>query len=371
MKHLPALSLLFTLGPALLLKPVAAQPLRALWGFEAAGVFGGTPRETVEALRELGANAIFSNTLSPELLRALRSENVKVFTTVNVFGDQSLWRRYPQLRPMNSDGRLLEPKAGQGICPSQRWFWPRLLRTIAQYSDAGYDGVWLDFIRFSGYWEQIQPKLERTCFCDSSLADFARVTDITFPEDLLDKALEAGRDTTQTGNWKNAAKAAWILANHRAAWRNYNSYVITSFTRQAKETITKRNSNALLGLFLVPWQRGEFGDAIVDVLGQDYRKLSEHADVFSPMLYYELCGHEVEWIAPLVEYTARETGKPVWPIIQCDLGEDHRVSDDTFAAAVLSAGDPPSLGMIIFNHKALVAAKQTRILGSLWRSAEN
>lgn len=367
MKPLSSLLLFLTLGTLLLCNPATAQSLRALWGFEAVGAFGGTPEETVAAVQELGANAVFSNKLAPELLRALHAARIKVFTTVNVFGDQSLWKRYPQLRPMNSNGERLEPQAGNGICPAQRGFWPRMHRTIGQRIEAGYDGVWLDFIRFSGHWEQAQPQLERTCFCDSSLADFARSTGLTFPNDLAGALRDNSVDSTKTRSHENAAKAAWILANHRTAWRNYNTDLIAEFTRQSKEIVVKKNATALLGLFLVPWERSEYGFAMLDVFGQDYRKLREHADVFSPMLYHQLCGREVEWIARFVEYTAQETGKPVWPIIQCDLGPEHRVSDDTFAAAVLNASDPPAQGMIIFNHKALVAAKQTRILGSLWR----
>ncbi len=364
-------SLLFALCALPFTKPAEAQPVRALWGFEATGVFGGTPQETVAALQDLGANALFSNNLSAELSSALRAANIKVYATVNVFGENSAWRRHPELRPMNSNGELLTAQHGHGICPTQRWYWPRIQRTIAQRIEAGYDGVWLDFIRFSGFWEEARPKLERTCFCDSTLADFSRTAGIAFPEELAEiAAANAQSDTTSGRDHGNAAKAAWILANHRSAWRHYIGNVIADFARQAKETMARKNANATLGLFVVPWQREEFNAAMPDVLGQDFRKLREHADVFSPMLYHELCGREVDWIAQFVEYTAKETGKPVWPIIQSDLGKDHRVSDDTFAAAVLSALDPPSQGVIIFNQKALLEAKQTRILSSLWRTAQ-
>lgn len=348
----------------------AAQPTRALYGFEATGVFGGTEQETIAALQELGANAVFSNNLSPALLRSLRAANIKVYATVNVFGEQSQWKRNPQLRPMNSNGERLEPAQGNGICPTQRWYWQRVLRTITQRAEAGYDGVWLDFVRFSGFWEQSKPKLERVCFCDSTLADFSRTTGITFPENLPAPTLSALADSSRARDLDNAAQAAWILANHRSAWRNYLGNVVTSFVQQAKDALVKKNANVALGMFAVPWQREEFNFAIVEVLGQDYRKLREHVDIFSPMLYHELCGREVDWIARFVEYTAKETGKPVWPIIQSDLGKEHRVSDDTFAAAVLSALDPPSQGVIIFHHKALLEAKQTRILGSSWRVAQ-
>ncbi|MEK7728753.1 MAG: hypothetical protein AAB354_10100 [candidate division KSB1 bacterium] len=349
---------------------VAAQPTRALYGFEATGMFGGTGEETVTALQDLGANAVFSNNLSPELLRSLHTANIKVYATINVFGEHALWKRHPNLRPMNSNGEELEAKPGNGICPTQRWYWPRVLRNIAQRAEAGYDGVWLDFIRFSGYWELPKPKLERVCFCDSTLVDFSRATGIVFPENLPAPTLSAPADSARVRDLDNAAKAAWILAHHRSAWRNYLGNVIADFARQAKETLAKKNAPVTLGMFVVPWQREEYNFAMVEVLGQDYRKLREHVEVFSPMLYHELAGREVDWIARFVEYAAKETGKLVWPIIQCDLGAEHRVSDDTFAAAVLSALDAPSQGVIIFNHKALLDAKQTRILGSSWRVAQ-
>lgn len=344
-----------------------AQTTRALWGFEATGAFGGPPQETIAALQELGANAVFGNNLAPELLRSLRAANIKVYATVNVFGDQSLWKRHPNLRPMNNNGEAVEAKQGSGICPTQRWYWPRAQRNLTQRLDAGYDGVWLDFIRFSGHWEQAKPKLERVCFCDSTLEDFSRATGLVFPADLSVSTILASADSARPRDLDNAAKAAWILANHRSAWRNYLGNVIASFVQQAKEAVVKKNTNATLGAFVVPWQREEFNYAMVEILGQDYRKLREHIDVFSPMLYHELAGREAEWIARFVDYTAKETGKPVWPIIQCDLGKEHRVSDDTFAAAVLNALDAPSQGVIIFNFKALLEAKQTRILGSSWR----
>ena len=366
MKPLSLFALLFFS----LLNTSAAQPVRALYNFDATGPFGGTTQETINALQELGANAVFSNNLSPELLRGLRAANIKTYATINVFGEQFLWKRHPNLRPLNSNGELLEAAPGNGICPTQRWYWPRVLRNLTQRAEAGYDGVWLDFARFSGHWEQPKPKLDRVCFCDSTLADFASTAGIAFPDNLLASASSAPADSSRPRDLDNAAKAAWILAHHRSAWRNYLGNVIASFVQQAKEALVKKNSNVVLGMFSVPWQREEFNYAIVEVLGQDYRKLREHVDVFSPMLYHELAGREAEWIARFVDYTAKETGKPVWPIIQCDLGKEHRVSDDTFAAAVLNALDAPSQGVIIFHHKALLEAKQTRILGSSWRMAQ-
>ncbi len=346
---------------------VFAQPLRALWGYEPDSQ--ATPQEAAVALQDFGANAVFMNNALPQLIQALHAADIKVYTTLNVFGDNSVWTRHPQLRPINSNGDPLAAKAGNGICPTQRWYWPRILRALQQKMDSGYDGVWLDFIRFSGHWEERRPQLQYTCFCDSTLADFSRVTGIAIPSELAQAPPPAKVNESSTAapaHPRNAAQAAWILSHHRREWRNYISGVITSFAAKAKAQLAAKPA-MVLGAFVVPWQRDEFGLAMLDHFGQDYRKLREHIDIFSPMLYHELCGRDTEWVARFVDYTAAETKRTVLPIIQCELGQEHRVSDDEFAGAILNALDAPSHGVIIFNHKALVEAKQLRILNSAWQ----
>lgn len=229
--------------------PASAQSIHAIWGFAPEGPFSGTPAQTAAALRDNGINAVFVDRLDPALFKTLKASGSKVFTTIQVFGDHAAWTRHPQLRPVNSSGAPLPAKYGSGICPTQRWYWPTILRRVSQKLDAGFDGVWLDFIRFGSYWEDPKPKLEQTCFCDSTLADFSRVT------------------------------------------------------------------------------------GIVD----------------------------------FVKYTAELTSKPVWPIIQSDLGEEHRVSDEEFAAAVLGALAPPSQGVIIFQQKPLLEARQLLVLRETWK----
>ncbi len=352
---------------AIILAPAFAQPTRALWGYEPEPA--SSPQEAIATLQELGANAVFMNNVTPQLLQALRAANIKVFTSMNVFGDNSAWARYPQLRPVTSNGNLLAAKPGNGICPTQRWYWPRILRSLQQKMDQGYDGVWLDFIRFSGHWEEAKPQLAHTCFCDSTLADFSRFTGVVIPDDLEVREKTANGEETSTDatpHASNAVKAAWILSHHRREWRNYLTSVIANFAARAKAQMAAK-PQLVLGAFVVPWQREEFGQAMLDYFGQDYRKLCEHIDIFSPMLYHELCNRDTDWVARFVDYTAAETRKPVLPIVQCDFGQEHRVTDDEFAGAILNALDAPSQGVIIFNYKALVEARQMRILTSAWQ----
>ena len=80
--------------------------------------------------------------------------------------------------------------------------------------------------------------------------------------------------------------------------------------------IRRIRPGAILGLFGVPWRLSDRGGAILTIIGQDYRALGEHVDVFSPMVYHRMCGYPVEWIGDVVVEVHDLTGKPVWPIIQ-------------------------------------------------------
>jgi hypothetical protein len=353
----------------------SAQPVHALWGFTADGPFSGTPEQTVTALRYNAINAVFADKMEVALLQKLKAAGLRVFATIQVFGDHSVWKTHPQLRPINSSGVPVPARYGSGFCPTQRWYWPAIIRRVSQKLSAGYDGVWLDFIRFGGLWEQPNPQLEQLCFCDSTLADFSKITGIAIPDSVWQADslsmhdslhISAGADSVLAKQRATARKAEWILTNHRNEWTHYKTGVITEFVRQAKAVVAKK-PGARLGVFTVPWRRNEYGDAIVQRIGQDYKALAEHVDVISPMLYHELCGRPVEWISGFVKYAARLTSKPVWPIIQSELGEEHRLSDEEFAAAVLTALDPPSQGLIVFRQQPLLDAKQLPVLRAAWQ----
>ena len=85
--------LLAELWLAIILSPSFAQSTRALWGYEPE--LASSPQEAITSLQELGANAVFMNNVTPQLLQALRAANIKVYTSLNVFGDNSTWARYP------------------------------------------------------------------------------------------------------------------------------------------------------------------------------------------------------------------------------------------------------------------------------------
>ena len=344
-------------------------PLRALWGFEPVEEFSGTLEQTVRALQDHLVNAIFVSQIAPELRGALQDSGIKVFTTVNVFGDNSLWKKYPQLRPVDQNGQPLPAEPGNGICPTQRWYWPRIHRDLVKKKEDGFDGLWLDFIRFSGKWEEHNPQFQQNCFCDSTLVDFAKTIGFIYPVDTIKIVTSfdsVAVDSFEIQEMTSAQKASFILSRYGSAWSDYKRNTIADFVRQTRAKLGE-DPGFILGAFTVPFTREEYGYAITTVLAQDYRRLSDHLDILSPMLYHELCGRSTDWIGEFVKYAANETNKCIVPIIQSDLGEEHRVTDDEFAAAVLTALESPSAGVIIFRQQTLLAARQLRMLKAAWQ----
>jgi hypothetical protein len=79
---------------------------------------------------------------------------------------------------------------------------------------------------------------------------------------------------------------------------------IASFVSEVRDVMKKNSGkrSLKLGLFLVPWTKGERGDAISCLLAQDPFQLSALADVISPMVYHKMCGRSAEWVGYICRY---------------------------------------------------------------------
>ena len=98
---------------------------------------------------------------------------------------------------------------------------------------------------------------------------------------------------------------------------------------------------------------GDFDGAIRYIIGQEYGALAAHVDCFSPMVYHTLCGRDVPWIAEITASIGKETGKPVWPIVQA-MDDPATLSPQELRQAVQTALTATgSEGVIIFNLNAL------------------
>lgn len=313
----------------------ARDSVRALYGFDsAAPPFEGLDGERiVEWLLEHGVNAVFVKSgEKPAILERLREAEIRCYQSQTCFTGRDLYRAEPLWRPLTVNGEEMQPDGWyHGLSPNHPELRRRRLSEFASKLDNPYlDGIWLDFIRFPVRWERPQPRIEEACFQSYSLEAFTAYSGIEIP---------AGRAIGDI--------AEWILKEHAERWSAFKIEQIRSWVAEAKALMRDRRPEMIFGLFSVPWLRTDFDDAMTRIAGQDLQALSEHVDVFSPMVYHRMIGHGVERIVAVTREAREWSGKPAWPIIQA-MSEPDELPSDEFRRSIDAAAAASETGVIIF-----------------------
>lgn len=317
---------------------------------KAAFVSGKLTPKKLEAGQSLGLNTFFlsNKNLEEKTLKVLEEKGFKIFVEVGIFSGEDWWKKYPDSRPVDFRGRLVEKENGYtGVCPCHFGVREERLKEIKELLGLDIDGVWLDFIRYPGRWEVKQPKLYQSCFCANCLFSFADFLKAEIPRGKIEK------------------KADWILKNHLSDWTLFKCQQVGSFVKETRELIKADKKKIWLGIFAVPWREKDFRGAITKILGQDFRALAEWVDVFSPMVYHRMVGKKVSWISDQVDYFSQKTKKKVLPIVQVtDFPEslEDKLSAEELKEGINQASKDPSLGFILFTLDHLLGSGKEKLI---------
>ena len=96
-------------------------------------------------------------------------------------------------------------------------------------AECGVDGMWLDYRHSHASWEQAEPNLPDTCFCDRCLTQFTQDTGLGLP-DVATPVL-----------------SAQLPGEHRERWTQWRCDVFTDWVRESRE-ITDRGDGLRPGL---------------------------------------------------------------------------------------------------------------------------
>ncbi|MFA6412012.1 MAG: hypothetical protein WCW53_04890 [Syntrophales bacterium] len=290
-----------------------------------------------------GINAVFVPE-DAETISFFKARGFKVFISVNAFGGRGAWEKYPDARPVRADGHFLgEDNDGEGghggVCPTHgAWRVERLTHIkslVARFGKSGgIDGIWLDFVRYPGFWETANPHIPDTCYCPRCLEKFGKDKGIRMPAGL------AAKDA-----------AMWIRKNHPYEWMVWKKEQINSFVREVRDVLAasgphrspslkthphpnpplegegmvspdsalegkELKERLLLGVFVVPWTKGEKDNAVSFRLAQDTLQLAEIVDVISPMVYHQMVDRTEDWVGKMTAYYKETARCAVWPIVQ-------------------------------------------------------
>lgn len=299
-------------------------------------------------LNELGVNAIFvhSGSIDSAMIKRARSEGLKVYAEFATLNGLNYVERHPEAWAINEKGDRVEAASWfMGVCPTEpgfRKFRFQQLEDLLQKYDI--DGVWMDYVHWHAQFEDPNPILPETCFCNVCLEKFSTSTDIQIPEGTITE------------------NAQWILKNHNVSWRDWRCGVIYEWTLEFKNIIQKINPKALLGLYHCPWNDEEFNGARRRILGLDYNLLRETIDVFSPMVYHQKMGYDPVWVKENITWFSnklkmeKNSFPKVWPIVQA-VNDPGIISNKEFEAVLRGGLEGASTGVMMFTTNAIAEDK--------------
>jgi uncharacterized lipoprotein YddW (UPF0748 family) len=278
--------------------------------------------ETTTALIQLGVNEVSLNWkhCTGPYTKKLREQGVKVFAEISLFVGEELWKKYPDARPIDRNGKPMEPiNWYYGVCPNHPGIRKEKLTTIEKIiHEYEMDGLWLDFIRYPCHWEKERnSQITEYCFCDNCLSKFS--------QDIGGKP---------EGN----------------AWIDWKCAQITGFVEEVRTRVLNHNQPIEIGLFAVPWASTDFDGAIKSVIGQDFKALSPFIDVFGVMAYHKITGKSPSWINVIVRTISTDTGRTVIPLVQ-SIPIPERVTPEEFASSIDFGMRQPSAGLMVFHYE--------------------
>ena len=295
-------------------------------------------------LIDLGINAIFvhSGSINHDMINRARSEGLLVFAEFATLNGKNYVDMHPEAWAINEKGEKVQAASWfMGVCPTEPGFrqyrFGQLRDLLLEYD---LDGVWMDYVHWHAQFEEPEPILPETCFCDHCLDDFSKDSGIEIPDGTIPK------------------RALWILNNHDKSWRNWRCKVIYDWTYEIKSIIREIRPEALLGLYHCPWNDQEFNGARRRILGLDYDLLKETVDVFSPMVYHARMGREPHWVKENIRWFSnrlnirKDSYPKVWPIVQA-YNDPGTISNEEFETVLKGGLAGKSSGVMMFTTYAV------------------
>lgn len=295
-------------------------------------------------LPDLGINAAFvhGGSIDSALMDQARADGIDIYSEFATLNGKGYVEDHPEAWAINEKGERVEAATWfMGVCPTEPGFreyrFDQLRQLLRRYE---VKGIWMDYVHWHAQFEDPEPILPETCFCDHCLNQFS-----------TESSIDIVGSTT-------ADKANWIFQNHDAEWRDWRCHVIRDWAIAFRTIIQEEKPGTLLGIYHCPWNDEEFDGARRRILGLDYDLLRDVVDVFSPMVYHATMGRGPEWVEEnIVWFCDRVNIKPgttpkVWPIVQA-YNNPGKVSAEEFEKVMRGGLAGASSGLMMFTTRSV------------------
>ena len=313
-------------------------------------------------LKDLGVNAIFvhSGSIDSAMMERAQNEGLKVYAEFATLNGKGYVKDHPEAHALDEKGEKVAAASWfMGVCPTNKGFqeyrFGQLRNLLTQHD---LDGIWMDYVHWHAQFEEPEPILPETCFCDDCLASFSTYSGVKVQGD------------------HTAEKAAWIFEHVDAKWRDWRCQVILNWAQKIKKIVHELRPNALLGLYHCPWTDNEFDQARRRILGLDYDLLVKVIDVFSPMVYHGRMGRSAAWVEENILWHSERLMQDnhtvkIWPIVQA-YDEPREISASEFAQVLKGGLAGNSTGVMMFTTRALARSPaKIKVMQEIYQNQRN
>lgn len=300
-------------------------------------------------LPELGINAVFvhGGSIDSALMEQAKNEGIKVYAEFATLNGKNYVEEHPEAWAINEKGEQVEAASWfMGVCPTEPGFREYRFNQLRKLlNDYNVSGIWMDYVHWHAQFEEPEPILPETCFCNNCLSSFSKNKNIEIPEG------------------STAEKASWILQNRDKEWRDWRCEVIYDWAVQIRNIVDEIKPGTLLGIYHCPWTDEEFDGARRRILGLDYDLLRDVFDVFSPMVYHARMGRQPGWVEENINWFCTrldiENGNfpKVWPIVQA-YNNPYTVSASEFETVLKGGLAGKSGGVMMFTTGAIAGDEE-------------
>ena len=307
--------------------PGGVNPIVAMksYGFEWFTRYGLSPGEAAAAFAHQGVDWVaVQNLLDPlpgsavdqaspgqgyddrAVRDALRQRGLRVFEATAVFFQPRILAARPDLRPIDGRGRAMEQVGWYlGLCPSSRDYLAERCALMEEVVDRFRpEGVFLSFIRFPGFWEMWMRETARDeiveyCFCERCTTRFEEETGHRLPGGAA------------------PARAAVLRRDLRDEWTRWKCDLIASVVGALGAAARRVRPSVEVMANGLAFGRRDYGNAVMEVLGQDLTALSGPADHIELMFYHQILRREPgPWISEVTAEARSRTSRTLLACLQ-------------------------------------------------------
>lgn len=343
------------------------------YGFEWSNSYGLTESQAASAMARHGIDwAVIQNLRDPlpgtavaqimppptyddrRFRDALHHRGIRTFEATAVFFRPDAYAAHPDLQPVNEMGVRMEQFGWYvGLCPTSPTYLAERAAIMEEVvATLEPDGIFLSFIRYPGFWELWMPETKRSeireyCFCERCLLRFQVDTGIELPDGTTSE------------------RASILRHELRAEWTKWKCDVIADVIGTLKLAAQRASPGVEVLLNDIAMGRGDYDNAVEDILGQSLESMSLHADHHELMFYYQILRREpAPWIAAFVEEARRRTDRTLLACLQtkADYLEPlyatgrrrTEISSEEFSQALGAVSDSAADGVMVYHWKDLL-----------------